>query len=265
MVTNATPKVVYAIFSPDESHHHTNLEGMCSGETYTNEWAALVDTKRIPTTYKGKIKLYEPDKNINGTFYAYQTNIHRKYHVILEAWHNVAFQVCPLQGTAMMYAAIGGEITFHNPYGYLPAELYGFLPFEESALMLHHAILFVVLIATVEATTWFAAYHSINKNGEPYCCPFPSQVVAALVLQVFRQTFSRTLLLVVCLGYGVVRPKLMSTEWIAHVYLPLLKSSWCTTCTAMLQRRAVFMYELPSMMMDIIFLSWIYLALTSTI
>jgi hypothetical protein len=44
MGTNTTypPKVAYAIFSPDEAHIHTNLEGMCEGDTYINEWAALV-------------------------------------------------------------------------------------------------------------------------------------------------------------------------------------------------------------------------------
>lgn len=29
-------------------------------------------------------------------------------------------------------AQIDGDITFRNPYGYLPGELFGFLPFEGS-------------------------------------------------------------------------------------------------------------------------------------
>ena len=40
--------------------------------------------------------------------------------------------------------------------------------------------------------------------------------------QVFRQTFARSLLLVVSLGYGIVRPKLMSAEWIAVVIVSVL-------------------------------------------
>ena len=38
----------------------------------------------------------------------------------------------------------------------------------------------------------------------------------------YRETLSRCLLLVVALGYGIVRPKLMTTEWIAIVVVSLL-------------------------------------------
>ena len=90
-----------------------------------------------------------------------------------------------------------------------------FLLHRESAIPLHYAILFVFSVALSESAVWFLAYDSINSTGSPYCCPFPPLVVAALVMQMFRQTFSRTLLLIVALGYGVVRPKLMPQEWTA--------------------------------------------------
>jgi len=53
-------------------------------------------------------------------------------------------------------------------------------------LPLNYAIMTVVLLATVESATWFGAYEQLNGSGEPYCCPFPSVVIAALVLQVDR-------------------------------------------------------------------------------
>jgi hypothetical protein len=134
-------------------------------------------------------------------------------------------------------AWIEGMISFRNPYGFIPAELYGVLPFEgakmaaylllsvfflvsyfshkESILPLHNTFLVVLLFAFAEAVMWYATYQAINISGEPYCCPFPPIVVGSLVLQIFRQTLSRTLLLVVSLGYGIVRPKLMSAEWVA--------------------------------------------------
>lgn len=294
---NITPKIAYAIFSPEESNVHSNLEGMCDGDTYRNEWAALVDTRRVSTHYHGKVKLLDIARGINGSYYSWTTTVQRKYTVVLEAWHNVAFQVCPALDAGMVMATINGQIVFRNPYGFLPAELYGFLPFEgarmvalvlfglvflvlymrhrESALHLHHAILAVVLISVVEASTWFTAYHLLNQSGEPYCCPFPSPVVASLVLQVFRQTFSRTLLLVVSLGYGIVRPKLMATEWVAVFIVTFLY--FVTACVSAVAEiilvhdvhgnapKSVFMYQTPALMMDVIFLSWIYLALTSTI
>lgn len=69
-----------------------------------------------------------------------------------------------------------------------------------SLLPLHHAIVGVYIVALAEATMWYGAYQDINLSGEPYCCPFPPIVIASLVLQIFRQTFARTLLLVVALG-----------------------------------------------------------------
>ena len=107
-------------------------------------------------------------------------------------------------------------------------------------LVLHKAIFGVLLVAAAEACMWFAAYLTINLTGHPYCCPFPPVVVAALIMQVysftmsvhssshasnaqiFRQTLSRTLLLVVSLGYGIVRPKLLNAEWIAVTAVTLL-------------------------------------------
>jgi hypothetical protein len=38
----------------------------------------------------------------------------------------------------------------------------------------------------------------------------------------YMETLSRSLLLVVALGYGIVRPKLMTTEWIAILVVSLL-------------------------------------------
>lgn len=155
----------------------------------------------------------------------------------MTAWHNVAFKLCDDDENVEIVARIDGDVTFHNPYGYLPGELFGYLPFEgarmiayvifgmyyffayfrykSSVLPLHHAIVIVYIIALTEATVWYAAYQDINLSGVPYCCPFPTAVVAALVLQVFRQTFARSLLLVVSLGYGIVRPKLLAAEWFA--------------------------------------------------
>ncbi len=51
-------------------------------------------------------------------------------------------------------------------------------------MQLHNGIIFVLVVALAEFAMWFAAYIVINETGVPYCCPFPTKVVAALVLQV---------------------------------------------------------------------------------
>jgi hypothetical protein len=96
--------------------------------------------------------------------------------------------------------------------------------------------------------------------------------------QVVRQTLSRTLLLIVCLGYGIVRPKLMTSEWAAVSVM----SSLYLLCAIVSQGAVIFFaaeahgnfsgvnakltpYKIPAMVLDVIFLTWIYLAINATI
>ena len=62
--------------------------------------------------------------------------------------------------------------------------------YQESVLPLHQGVLFVFLVALVEATCWYAAYQTINLTGEPYTYnqEFPPTVVASLILQVKADT-----------------------------------------------------------------------------
>ena len=150
--------------------------------------------------------------------------------------------------------------------------------YRESTLSLHTAFLMIFIFGLVESILWFASYQSLNITGVPYCCPFPPLVVGSLVLQVVRQTLSRTLFLVVCLGYGIVRPKLMPAEWVAVCVI-----SGLYLCASFLSQGAVILfakeahgdfsaansqltpYKVPAMVLDVIFLTWIYLAINSTI
>lgn len=93
-----------------------------------------------------------------------------------------------------------------------------------------------------------------------------------------RQTLSRFLLLVVCLGYGIVRPKLMSSEWAAVFVMSALYM-----IAAFVSQGAVIIfaaeahgnfsavnskltpYKIPAVVLDVIFLTWIYLAINATI
>lgn len=69
------------------------------------------------------------DPLTNGLVYVYEGRIENKYTVQTESWHNVAFQVCGLEAE-LLSAYMTGDVAFHNPYGYIPAELYGIFPFE---------------------------------------------------------------------------------------------------------------------------------------
>ena len=223
----------------------------------------------------------------------HEVHVKGSFDVTETSWHNVVVQVCY---SDYKYADISGTISFKNPYGYLPGSFYGYLPFEgarmaafilfgtvylvsffkhlDELLPLHGAILFVLGVAILEATMWFAAYAELNRTGQPYCCPFPKIVAASLIFSVLRRTTTRALLLVVCLGYGIVRPKLQSSEWIAVgvVTSLYLIATVLDEVVRILRESDVkddggysVYWEIPAMLLDIVFLTWIYLALSSTV
>ena len=296
MTTNKSIAVSMATYAVLEGHHHDTLEGMCGErDIRSNQWATNVDLQRSPTIYSGEVTIINSNLNLNGTYYIWIAHIKNSYLVSQEAWHNVAFQICATESMNPM-SLVNGDVSFQNPYGYIPAELFGLLPFEvarmfayflfaifflfyyckhrSSILPLHNYILFVFIVALIESSVWYVAYQSINNNGQPYCCPFPPLVIASLVLQIFRQTFSRMLLLIISLGYGIVRPKLLGSEWIAITIVSILY--FITATVAQVEEILVVQdvrlvttsslsYQIPALFMDVIFLTWIYKALSSTI
>ena len=128
---------------------------------------------------------------------------------------------------------------------------------------------------------WFAAYQMLNATGTPYCCPFPGLVIASMVLQAMRQTLCYSFLLVICLGYGIVRPRLMRLEQVSvlvvsslYLFAAMLSqvsdivegehhhhqvgvSSRTTSSSAS-------RFKMPQLFLDLVLIVWIYLALTST-
>lgn len=105
-------------------------------------------------------------------------------------------------------------------------------------------------------------------------------MISSLLLQVFRQTFARSLLLVVCLGYGIVRPKLMFAEWVSILVVSILYfvcaiisqvsdivlvQENAHSITMAVSDDLLLAYKVPELFLDVIFLTWIYLAISSTI
>lgn len=143
-------------------------------------------------------------------------------------------QVCPVPVGGVYQLTASGSLNFRNPYGYLPGADYGCLPFElfrvvasiglavifgfamyrhrTSVLTVHKMILGVMILATLEAATWWAAYSYMNRTGKAYCCPYPATVVLAMTMEILRRTTSRFMLLMICLGYGITRISLEKRE-----------------------------------------------------
>ncbi len=144
-------------------------------------------------------------------------------------------------------------------------------------LNVHTALLIVFSLALIESAFWTSTYLDINITGEAFCCPYPPLVTTSFVLQVIRQTFARSLLLVVSLGYGIVRPKLLNSEWTAIVIVTILYffSALAEQIDVIVlgntrhvnekQSKSNSLLLIPEFIMDVIFLTWIYFAITSTI
>ena len=222
-----------------------------------------------------------------------------RYSVVSSGLQYVVMQSCSTSGLHVSSAAattvsLEGSIAFKNPYGFLPGMYFGFLPFEgaralgsslfqlgfvilliwhrDKLLPLHYAICCVSLVATAEACLWFASYLSLNLTGQPLCCPFVPTVVASMTLEIARRTASRLLLLVVSLGFGLVRSSLTRKETVLVVVLTvgyLVSSIVATTkkiqATSGLHssnpRQSSVWLEMPVLLFDLIFLVWIYVAL----
>lgn len=119
-----------------------------------------------------------------------------------------------------------GHVYYVNPYGYLPADLYGYVPFWSWMLAAHGAVGMVwmwlslrswrdllhlqmcisgiLFVSMVEACAWNIIFDSYNRSGQMSL----SSSVAVTVLNTGKRTLSRMLVLVVSMGYGVVKPTL---------------------------------------------------------
>ncbi|CAM9286326.1 unnamed protein product [Hapterophycus canaliculatus] len=220
------------------------------------------------------------------------TAIVRAHRDVEESGLQHAFiQVCPVDVGAKSLK-IAGSLDFKNPYGYLPGADFGCLPFElfrvlasvalgagfgyamwrhrASVLTVHKMILGVIVLATLEACTWWGAYSYMNRTGKPYCCPYPGTVVLAMVMEVLRRTTSRFMLLMICLGYGITRVQLEKREMISVV---ALTAAFCASGILQLASSVASAsnvgngdaYErynpllaVPALLFDMVFLTWIY-------
>jgi hypothetical protein len=138
MNINESSTIKYIIYATDYEHHDSAV-GLC-GETISNyPWVQNVRLSSsyrrlilpqalilsVPSSYVRTVR----DSATNGLNFIYQARVHKKYPVKAEAWHNVAFQICGGE-SELLQATISGTVSFHNPYGFIPAELYGIFPFE---------------------------------------------------------------------------------------------------------------------------------------
>jgi hypothetical protein len=231
-----------------------------------------------------------------NVYYIWRSWVEQSVAVNDQAWFAAVVQSC---GASTVYSTVLGDAAFRNPYGFIPAEYYGMLPFEAGRLValvslflvflvycvrygdkllpLHYAILVACFVAVIDGSVAMDAYFNINRTGQPDCCPFASPIVASLVVQIIRQTVSRILLLAVALGWGVARPTLAVAEWalIGGLGVAYLVTNMVTEMSEVKFEKsnpygvpatdAYLSVELvAALFCDVVFMTWIFSSLSAT-
>ena len=145
-------------------------------------------------------------------------------------------------GTNKKGVQFHGQVAFSNGFGYLAAKQFGYLPFyavltgaycvlltaylvasmcyKEHLTALNYATLALCVVGMVECALYFVLYLWKNATGTPTWPPTPLQWAAAFV-GVLKRDLARVLLIVVGLGYGVVKPSLPKCTVLMIVILAL--------------------------------------------
>lgn len=158
-----------------------------------------------------------------------------RYNVMHEGTQYVLIVACDAKGTySIPPYQLSLDVSFKNPYGYLPGQMFGFLPMygvlfvayllativysvqfcrqRKHLLSLQYGVLALIVLGMFEMAVWFFTYNAKNETGVPtpcdFCGPTTSDYMAAVVINVIKRAVSRCTLLAVALGYGVVHASL---------------------------------------------------------
>lgn len=186
------------------------------------------------------------------------------------------------------------KLKFINPYGYFSAHLYGLIPFfvfytacvgifllaylvlavkyRAELIGLHYGTLALILITLIGAILYLNAFISGNNSGEPLCYPICNVAyLVAMIIDEIKNTLARLILLVVCLGLGVSKPKLPQDVKIKVAVIHLLYFGFSLNdkihVLTVLDENAdpaSALWALPPVLLNIFIILWIYYALTKT-
>ncbi|XAR68707.1 hypothetical protein NMG60_11000055 [Bertholletia excelsa] len=217
--------------------------------------------KRIQTFFEGKnqeAKMVETvDINSTGMYYLY-------------------FMLCDpqLRGTI-----IQGKTVWRNPEGYLPGKMVPMMTFYgvvslaylilgilwfvrfgrywKDIIQLHYHITAVIALGMCEAALWYFEYTNLNGTGSR---PMGITLWAVTITSV-KKTVSRLLLLVVSMGYGMVKPTLGGVT--SRVFLLGLVEH-LGNINDFSGKTKIYLV-LPVVFLDTCFILWIFSSLSKTL
>jgi hypothetical protein len=148
------------------------------------------------------------------------------------------------------------------------AWMFAFIANWRSVMQLQYCITAVVALGMIEMSTWYFDYVNFNSTGfRPY-----GTTIGAVLISSARKTVSRSLVLVVSMGYGVVRPtlggltkKVVSLSAAYFVATATLDVMTNVGAIDDLTSSARIFLVLPVAVLDAVFILWIFTALSKTL
>ncbi|KAL5710071.1 Transmembrane protein 87A [Ranunculus cassubicifolius] len=229
--------------------------------------------KRIQTFFEGK---NEETSMIPKTVEISSTGMYYLYFMICDP---------QLKGTV-----ISGRTVWRNPEGYLPGKMeplmtfYGFMSlvylvlgliwflqfvrYWKDVSQLHYYITVVIALGMCEMALWYFEYANFNSTGSR-----PMGItIWAVTFSAVKKTVSRLLLLVVSMGYGVVKPTLGGiTSKVLFLGLIYFVASEALELVEHLGNindlsgKAKLFLVLPVALLDASFILWIFSSLSKTL
>ncbi|WOH08052.1 hypothetical protein DCAR_0727489 [Daucus carota subsp. sativus] len=232
------------------------------------EWPRRIQTFFEANKQEAKMGTVSVEINSTGMYYLY-------------------FMFCDpqLKGTV-----IKGRTVWRNPQGYLPGKMaplmtfYGiaslaylvlglvwflrFVKFWKDIIQLHYHITIVIALGMCETALWYFEYANLNATGiRPV-----GITLWAVTITAVKKTLSRLLLLVVSMGYGVVRPtlggvtsKVLILGLIYFVALEALDLVQHLGTVNDFSSRSMQYLVLPVAFLDAWFILWIFSSLSRTL
>ncbi|KAK4267172.1 hypothetical protein QN277_023990 [Acacia crassicarpa] len=211
----------------------------------------------------------------------------RSIQITKTGMYNLYFIHCDLR---LRDVAVEGKTVWKNPSGYLPGRMaplknfYGFMSlafvllgiywfsqyarFWKEVFPLQNCITLVITLGMFEMALWYFDYAEFNETGvRP-----TGTTIWAVTFGTVKRTVARLIILMVSMGYGVVRPTLGgltskvvmlgSTFFIASEVLELIEN---VGAISDLSGKARLFLVLPVALLDAFFILWIFTSLTATL
>ncbi|CAN1297531.1 Transmembrane protein 87A [Linum perenne] len=190
----------------------------------------------------------------------------------------------------LLGTTVSGRTVWRNPDGYLPGKMAPLMAFSgfmslaylglglvwflwftrywKDVIQLHFHITAVIGLGMCEMALWYFEYANFNSNGSrPLAITFWAVTFTAV-----KKTVSRLLLLVVSMGYGIVRPTLGALTF--KVLLLGVAYFFASEALGLFENlgnindfygKARLILVLPVAVLDACFIVWIFSALSQTL